>query len=142
MDEVEFAPAKEARCTCCGARQQILTRYVTRRGDAFAIYKAVLTFGDHPHRAQMIAGFGDWAEDTDPMHRTAITFDLWADEANTNITIVDERDSSWSSGFLGKVLDREAALKHPLAQEVYGLTDHIMRCDETVKAYLLQGQDG
>ena len=136
MDEIEFEPPEEGQCACCGARQQTLTRYVTRDGNAFAIYKALLTFGRHPHRAQVIAGFGRWDEDTAPSERTAITFDLWSDEGATNVTIVDERDSSWSSGFFGEVLEREAALKHPLSKEVYGLMNHVLRCDEAVSAYL------
>jgi hypothetical protein len=136
LDEIEFELPEVGHCACCGARQEILTRYVTRNGNAFAIYKAVLTFGQHPHRAHMIAGFGRWEEDADPSERVAITFDLWSDEGAANITIVDERDSSWSSGFLGKVLEREVALKHPLSREVFGLMNHVARCDEAVSAYL------
>ena len=54
----------------------------------------------------MIAGFGRWDEDTESSERKAITFDLWSDEGATNVTIVDEGESSWSSGFYGEVLKR------------------------------------
>jgi hypothetical protein len=49
---------------------------------------------------------------------------------------VDEQDSAWSSGFFGTVLQRDAAIRHPLAKEVYNLVDHALRCDELLKAYL------
>jgi hypothetical protein len=136
MDEIEFDEALTGACECCGASQQILTRYVMRDGSPFAIYKAVLTAGHGPPRAQMVVGFGRWDEAEIPSERIAITFDLWSDEHDTNVTIVDAQDSAWSSGFLGNVLPREEAVQHPLAAEVFSLVDHVLLCDEPVKSYL------
>jgi hypothetical protein len=136
MDEIEFDEPEAGVCGCCGATQQILTRYVKREDEPFAIYKAVLTAQHRPPRAEMIVGFGKWDEAEQASERTAFTFELWSDEQNTNVTLVDEENSAWSSGFLGTVLPREQALRHPLAPEVFALAEHILRCDERLKSYL------
>jgi hypothetical protein len=136
MDEIEFEEAEHGACTCCGASQRILTRYVTRNGSPFAIYKAVLTSDHQPPRAQMIVGFGRWDEVEDPSERTAFTFDLWSDEQNTNVTLVNVQESAWSSGFLGTVLPRQETVQHPLADEVFSLAALILRCDEPVRSYI------
>ncbi|WP_344705765.1 hypothetical protein [Sphingomonas swuensis] len=135
MDEIEFEKPEAGSCACCGASQQILTRYVTRHGSPFAIYKAALISEHQPPRAQMIVGFGRWDEAEKPSARIAFTFDLWSDELNTNVTLVDAQDSAWSSGYLGTVLPRDEALQHPLAKEVFSLAEHVLRCDEPVRSY-------
>ena len=134
MDEIEFEKPEAGSCACCSASQQILTRYVTRHGSPFAIYKAVLTSEHQPPRAEMIVGFGRWNEAEEPSERVAVTFDLWSDERNTNVTLVDPQDSAWSSGFLGTVLPRTKALQHPLAKEVFSLAEHILSCDDPGEA--------
>ena len=136
MDEIEFDDAEVGVCACCGASQDILTRYLKRNGLPFAIYKALLTSRHQPPRAQMIVGFGEWDESEDASERTAFTFDLWSDEKNTNVTLVDAADSAWSSGFLGTVVPRDVAFQHPLVGEVFSLAEHILRCDEPVKSYV------
>lgn len=136
MDEIAFDEAEAGACACCGASQQILTRYVARNGSPFAIYKAVLTPQHQPPRAEMIVGFGSWDETEKPSDRIAFTIELWSDEQSTNVAFVDPQDSAWSSGFLGKVLPREEAVQHPLAREVFSLAEHVLRCDEPVKSYL------
>ncbi len=71
-----------------------------------------------------------------PATRTAIVFDLGSDRSATNVTIANGQETGWSSGFLGVILEREAALQHPLANEVYKLADHTSRCDKEVIAFL------
>ena len=136
VDEIEFDEPEAGVCGCCGATQQILTRYIKRGDQPFAIYKALLTSQHRPPRVEMIIGFGKWDEAEQASERTAFTFELCSDEQNTNVTLVDEESSAWSSGFLGIVPSREEALRHPLAPEVFTLAEHILRCDELVKSYL------
>ena len=136
MDVIEFDEAEAGVCACCGASQAILTRYVKRGGLPFAIYKAVLTSQHRPPRAEMIVGFGRWDEAEEASERTAFTFDIWSEEKKTNVTLVNVVDSAWSSGFLGTVMPREEALQHPLAAEVFSLAEHLLVCDEPVKAFL------
>jgi hypothetical protein len=133
---IEFEDPIESRCGCCGAQQRVLTRFVSREGAAFAVYRGVLTLGHGQPRADMVISLGDWSDDAPPEERMAFVFQLWSDPDNINVTIVEPDESAWNSGLLGTLMPKADALRHPLIGEVYNLVDHIMMCDAEVIAYL------
>jgi hypothetical protein len=135
MDEIEFAEPYYTNCNCCGARMTKLTRFVTRDGDAFGVYYANFSDGHDHNEVHVLAGFGDWSEGTPEEARTAISFKLWQDELNTITTILGPEEGSWDATVLGRKLGRQEALASDWLQEVFDLSDHIMRCDEPVKQF-------
>ena len=139
MDDIEFEAPVESRCDCCGGEQIVLTRYVSRDDNAFAIYKGVLTTGHGTPRADMVVGFGHWSETESPKDRVAFAFQLWSGPAAVNVTIVGPDQTAWRSGFIGVLLAREEALRHPMVEEVYALADHILECDHPVINHLSGG---
>lgn len=136
MFEIEFVEPSHATCECCGAPSTRLTRFVTRNGDAFAIYRAVLTHGPRHPRAEMIVGLGDWDEAALPEDRVAFIFQLWSDDREYKVGIVGPDQTVWPQGSLGRLLTREEALRHPWLQDVFDLSDHIVVHDRILADYL------
>jgi hypothetical protein len=137
MYEIEFDQPEINECQCCGAEQEILTRFVARDGAPFAIYKAVLTKGGHEPRADVVIGIGDWTRRAGSGSRSAFFCHIWADEDRYNVNIVDAAQSAWaSSDLFGVRLDRNQALKHPALPALFELSDHIVQADAALANYL------
>jgi len=135
---IEFEPPRQSGvCECCRGKTTSLTRFVYRDGDAFAIYFA--RFSDnHPERLVSAAvSIGEWGDDSVPAQRTAFALELRVGSANYEVTVCDAAASPWyGSDVLGTMLDREAALAHPLIEEIFHITDHAFEEDQPLKAYL------
>jgi hypothetical protein len=135
---IEFEPPRQSgTCECCGGRTTSLTRFVYKNGDAFAIYYA--RFSDnHPERLVLAAvSIGEWGEGSVPAQRIAFALQLRTGSENYEVMVCDAATSPWcASDLLGPMLDREAALAHPLIDEVFHITDHALVEDEPLKAYL------
>jgi hypothetical protein len=136
-DQIEFDDPTFGECDCCGSKTTNLVRFVTRDGAAFAVYKAA--FSDTPDHdwISLIAGFGDWGEDAPPSQRIAFVCRLWNDGTNHNVGIIDRQESYWAATeYLGRILSRSEALRHPLLRELFDLTDHIVICDRPIVEFL------
>jgi hypothetical protein len=136
MYEIEFGEPDLGLCECCGAELVTLTRFVSRDGEAFAIYKAALAKGKHESRADIVMGIGDWSEGATSDSRTAFFCQIWPQEDQYNVTIIDAAQSSWASDFFGRRLSRDQALQHPLLSALFELTDYIIEADATLASYL------
>jgi hypothetical protein len=137
MDQIEFEDPEHSVCECCGKTTTRLTRFVTRDGEAFAVYYAAFTQG-HPGRgADVMVGLGDWSEDADPeTARVAFTYRIWGADEAYELGFIEPEDSPWDTTFLGRRLGAAEARSHPRVQEVYDLSDHTTRCDEPLIAFL------
>ena len=134
-DQIEFCDPVESVCECCGGTTTKLTRFVTRQGNAFAVYFARFA-SNHPDAyVSVLVGYGDWDEEADPSQRTAIGFRIWTNEESYQVGLVDA-DDDWETDYLGRKLNRQEALANPLKQEAFDLSDHIVECDEPIIAYL------
>lgn len=136
MDEIEFEEPTFGICDCCGTTTTTLTRFVTRDGDALAVYYAKFSDGPKHDFISVLVGLGDWGEGSVPAARDAFAFRLWAKEANFNIGLVDPADAPWDTDYLGRILKRDEALRHPLLQEVFDLSDRIVKCDPPIIEFL------
>ena len=113
----------------------MLTRFVSRQGNAWAIYKAILPDGAHRRRVDIIIAFGDWDEAASPRQRVTFALQMWADETMINVSIVDG-ELAWKPTFLRRLMQREEALRHPWLQHAYDLSDQIALRDAAIVAYL------
>jgi hypothetical protein len=135
---IEFEPPDEfGPCDCCGGSTTSLTRFVYKDGDAHAVYYARFS-NNHPERIVKAAvSIGEWGEGSNPGQRTAFALELRAGPENYEVHVCDAEASPWSgSKILGPMLDRDAALAHPLIDEVFHITDHAFLEDPPLKAYL------
>jgi hypothetical protein len=130
-DRIEFEEPEIRTCECCGRPITSLTRFVYRGGDAFAVYYLNLDHDSDRRVAYGLAGFGEWGEDeVDPREvRVAFAFRLANGVDTYELSVIDADASPWRTEFLGRRLTRAEALQHPLLQELYDLSDHILRCD-------------
>ncbi|MBM0103558.1 hypothetical protein JM946_02330 [Steroidobacter sp. S1-65] len=79
---------------------------------------------------------GEWGEGGEPEHRIAFPFRIWTDERDFKIGLVDAKDSPWSHvTFLGRILDRDEALKHEWIDDVFHITDHMVTDDAEITQY-------
>ena len=132
----EFEEPKESICECCGNTTVRLTRFVHRDGDAHAIYYAMFTKGHPEKRLSGLISLGEWGEGATPEGRVAFPFQIWTDENNFKVGLVDAVDSPWSNvTFLGRILNREEALKHKWLPEVFHITDHMVTDDHQVTEF-------
>lgn len=131
MIEIEFNKPNLVKCECCENESVNLTRFVSKDGNAYAIYYANFTFGHDDKVVNGMIGLGDWGEFSNPENRTAFPFCIWEDEDIYQISLVDRIESPWSDvTFLGKILDRKESLEHNWIKEVFHITDHIIREDK------------
>lgn len=136
MIEIDFEEPTESVCECCGNTTVRLTRFVYKDGDAHAVYYAQFTAGHEKKRLSGVIGLGEWGEGGEPENRLAFPFQIWTDQDNFKVGLVNAADSPWSHvTFLGRLLDRDEALKHPWVKEVFHITDHMVREDKEVMRY-------
>jgi hypothetical protein len=113
-----------------------LTRFVYKDGDAHAVYYAQFTAGHEQQRLSGLVGLGEWGEGGEPEDRVAFPFQMWADQENFKVGLVNAVDSPWSHvTFLGRLLDRDEALQHAWLNEVFHITDHMVREDQLIMDY-------
>ncbi len=133
MIEIEFEEPKLERCECCRNTSTRLTRFVYQDGDAFAVYYVVFTDGHDDKVAYVLIGLGEWGEGAEPEKRTAFSVKIWDNNQNWAVTVTDKDESPWRHvTFLGQILDRDEAIKHPWIKDVYHITDHIVADDNPV----------
>jgi hypothetical protein len=124
-------------CPCCGGRTTRLTRFVYSDGDAHAVYYAAFSDKHTERVLSALVSLGEWGEGSKPTDRVAFAVSIRATEADYRVTVVDATKSLWHDAkFLGRMLDRKAALKHRWIKEVFHITDHIVTEDEVVQDYL------
>lgn len=136
MLEIEIEEPEISSCDCCGGSTTRLTRFVNQDGEAHAIYYAAFS-NNHPEKGLFgVVSLGEWWEDEIPDARVAFAFEMWMDDENFNVGIVDATESLWSDvDIIGKKLDREEALAHHWLSEVFHITDHMTDDDPDIRAF-------
>jgi hypothetical protein len=136
MLSIEFeAPVKQT-CECCGGVTTRLTRFVYKDNDAFAIYYAMFSDNHPDHVVQVAVGVGEWGEETTSEDRRAFALQMRDSGKQYEVMIVNADESPWQHAkILGRMLNREEALKHPWIEEVFHITDHVVEEDPEIKAY-------
>ena len=127
MIEIEFEEPKFEVCECCGNETVKLTRFVYKDNDAFAVYFISYTKGHEEKVALGIVSIGDWGTDKEVKNRVAFPFQIWSQDQEYQVGLVDKEDSPWKdAALLGNILDRKDALEHEWIKEVFHITDHIV----------------
>ncbi len=133
MIQIEFEEPHKERCECCGNTSTRLTRFVFQDGDAYAVYYVAFTEGHEDRVAYALIGLGEWGEGGEPEHRTAFAVNIWDDNGSWAVTVTNPEDSPWGHvEFVGKILPREEAVRHPWIKDVFHITDHIVADDKQV----------
>ena len=138
MLTVEFEPAKESEpCPCCGGKTTALTRFVHKDGDAYAVYYARFSDNHPEHIVLATISLGEWGEGSEPHQRAAFALEIRPTNAQYEVGVLNADQSPWRNAeLIGRTLDRDEALKHPLISEVFHISDHMVREDMPLKGYL------
>jgi hypothetical protein len=130
---VELHPAKTKKCDCCDKLNHSLLRFVTRDGDAYAIYRAFMSshYGLPVH---VMATFGEFGDDSSSEDRFSIAFEIWTDTENVCTTVNDPEASPWQD-IEGRKLCREDALQF-MQNSDFELSTLISNFDPLIVAYL------
>ena len=137
MLSIEFEEPTSATCECCGGVTTSLTRFVYDDGAACAIYYARYGPDHDPRIVEAVVSVGDWREGSGPWDRVAFPLRLRAPEGQYEVMVVDAAESPWEDiELLGRMLDRTEALQDDRLEEVFHITDHIVREDIPLREYL------
>jgi hypothetical protein len=133
----EFKAPNSAKCECCGGITTALTRFVYQDGAAYAIYYARFGVTHEPRVVEAVVSIGEWGEGSGPWDRVAFPLRLRTADNEYQVTIVDAVESPWEGvELLGRMLDRVEALQHERLQEVFHISDHMVRDDAPLRDYL------
>ena len=84
-----------------------------------------------------MVSLGTWGEGGEPRDRVAFPLRLRSAGDQYQVMCVDADQSPWQDAdFLGRMLDREEALRHPWIGEVFHITDHMVVEDAPLKSFL------
>jgi hypothetical protein len=132
-----FEEPSFSKCDCCGGVTTSLTRFVYQDGDAHAIYYARFGGSHEPRVVEAVVSIGEWAEGSGPWDRVAFPLRLRVAETEYQVTLVDAAESPWKGiELLGQMLDRADALQHERLDEIFHISDHMVRDDAPLFTYL------
>ena len=117
-------------------KHEIISRFVYRDDDAYAIYYAMFSDNHSDRIVKMVISLGEWGEDSDPNQRRAFALDLRVTDERYEVMVTDASCPWPKATVLGRILDREEALRDPCIKEVFHITDHVVMEDEPLKRYL------
>jgi len=138
MLNIEFEPDNQSEpCQCCGGLTTSLTRFVYNDNNAYAIYYAKFS-NNHPERVVVATvSLGEWGEDSTPAQRVAFALELRASKNEYQVGLIDAKFSPWQDAkIIGRTLNREEALTHPLVKEAFHVNDHMVIYDTPIRDYL------
>jgi hypothetical protein len=118
-------------CEHCGAKSRTAHGFVYRNNDAYGIYYAGWSEG-HPEQGVSLAiAVGEWSEGSSPADRVSIGVRAVPAASSVDFTVLNPNESPWSdTPLLGRMLERDQALAHPVLNEVMHIAEHIV-CDDT-----------
>ncbi len=141
--EIEMSEPKTSRCDCCGGLTVRLTRFVSRDGDAFAIYYATYSNNHADNELAMLVALGAWGDDTSPAQRAAFYCRVQPTEDSYEVMLGDADQSPWSgAAIVGQKLSREQALRHPWKATAFEVLDDAFAQDPSLRGFLLRVQCG
>jgi len=111
--------------------------FITRNGDAYSMYFALLHTGHDEIVALLTISIGKWWDDDAFDQRRWLALTVRPSEKQFNMRIDEPEQSrhvNWKP--LGIALSRSEALESPLRDEFFAVADYIVETDPTVKLYL------
>lgn len=135
--EIEYDEPLTVECECCGAQETRLTRFVKRDGDAYAVYLVRFTEAHDVRKAYAMISLGAWWMDGVPPNRVAFALCISDAADGYQLQVIDANQLEWrKSEILGRKLNRDDALAHPLLTEAYQLFDHMVHNDGPLQAFV------
>ncbi|HEY3080287.1 MAG TPA: hypothetical protein VGM69_10305 [Chloroflexota bacterium] len=123
-------------CEECGGTYQRVYGTVYDDGRRAALYSADLHEEAHDGRVLLVIG-ADGPDKTDGRPGQAVVIGVWSTESEFQMMIQDRSAFPHEDGLaLGRILDREEALRSPAKDELFHIADHIVQDDPRVRDHL------
>lgn len=125
------------QCRCCGAAGSTGHGFFYRDGDAYGVYYAAWSRA-HPERGVSLAlAVGEWDEGATTAQRTCVGVEAYEGQSEILFRFIGPSESPWpSTDLLGPMLERQAALSHPLKEEFLALSEVVVRGHPAVAQFL------
>ncbi len=128
--EIELAEASEHRCGCCGKRSHTLRGFVTKDGDAHAVYMAGYTEKHTPEEGTLLVSIGDWTDGSTPADRAAVVMKAQKIDGRFQLMVVGPEGCPWDDvAVFGAIATRAEALARADIQEYFHVADHVLEID-------------
>jgi len=124
-------------CECCGEDKNRVWGFVSKHGDAHAIYYALLNVTEKEPRVGLTLSVGPWWDGTEPAQRSWVHLEVWSEDDGIHMNIRDPKESNfypWEKG--GKGMTREEAKMSSSIEEIWAVADFIVDADPAVSSYL------
>ena len=124
-------------CECCGTEKNRVWGFVSKQGDAHAVYYALLNVTEESPRVGLTLSVGPWWDDTEPSQRSWVHIDIRAEGDKNQSVIRDPKESNfypWKEG--GTPLSPEQAGRSTAIEEIRSVANYIVETDVTVSSYL------
>jgi hypothetical protein len=129
--DVELGKASQHRCGCCGKLSHVLRGFVSKDGDAHAVYMAGYTEKHAPEEGTVLVSIGDWTQGSTPADRTAVVVKVRRIGGRFQVMVVGPEGCPWDDvGVFGPIQTRAAALARPDIQEYFHVVDHVLETDD------------
>jgi hypothetical protein len=124
-------------CECCLTEKNRVWGFVSKDGDAHAVYYALLNLEEKYPRVGLTLSVGPWWEGTEPSERVWVHLNACAGVHGIEMGIRDPKESNfypWEKG--GTPLSREEAKANIAIEEIWWVADFIVAADVAVSSYL------
>jgi hypothetical protein len=134
---VEAGEQRTATCDHCGQPHTVIHGFVYAAGEPFAVYQAGL-YSRHPDdRASLAISLGDWSESATGAERQRMAIQARPTPNRVEMHIDNRSETPWDdSEVLGRLLDRDEALAHPLREDYLEVAEFVILQDERLSAAL------
>jgi hypothetical protein len=126
-----------ASCECCGKEKNRVWGFVSKSGDAHAVYYALLNITEDSPRVGLTLSIGPWWEDTEPSQRSWCHIDIRTEPDKFQFVIGDPKESNfypWEKG--GTPLSPEQAAANGMTDEIQTVSKFIVETDPALSSYL------
>jgi len=124
-------------CECCGNEKKRVWGFVSKSGDAHAVYYALLNVTEERPRVGLTLSIGPWWEDTEPSQRSWCQIDIQTEPDNFQFEIKDPKESNfypWEKG--GNPLSAEQVAASGMTDEIQIVSKFIVQTDPAISSYL------
>lgn len=124
-------------CECCLTEKNRVWGFVSKDGDAHAVYYALLNLQEKCPRVGLTLRVGPWWEGTEPSGRVWVHLNVCAADSGIGMGIRDPKESNfypWEKG--GTPLNREEAKRNSAVEDIWFVADFIVDTDVAVSSYL------
>ena len=124
-------------CKCCNEKSSKGHGFVYKNSDAYAVYYAGWSEAHDSKKVTLALALGEWGESSTTNDRTCIGLEAFETEHEIQFRVIDPDESPWpNTELMGSMLCRDKALAHPLLQEVFLISEEIIRNHSALKKYL------